>query len=63
MMEATGTRSPYLDYAGAEEYTTLHRITLWRAVRDGKLKASGYGRAVRFHIKDLEEFMAARNHK
>jgi excisionase family DNA binding protein len=62
-MEATGANSPYLDYAGAEVYTTLHRITLWRAVRDGKLKASGYGRAVRFHVKDLEEFMAARNRK
>jgi excisionase family DNA binding protein len=62
-MEATDIKSPYLDYAGAEEYTTLHRVTLWRAVRDGKLKASGYGRAVRFHVKDLEEFMAAKNRK
>lgn len=62
-MEATSTKSPYLDYAGAEEYTTLHRVTLWRAVRDGKLKASGYGRAVRFHIEDLKAFMAARSRK
>ena len=44
--------SPYMDYAGAERYTTLHRVTLWRAVRDGKLKASGYGRAVRFRRED-----------
>ena len=62
-MEAIGTKSPYFDYMGAEEYTTLHRVTLWRAVRDGRLKASGYGRAVRFHVKDLEEFMAARGRK
>ena len=62
-MEATGVQSPYFDYTGAEEYTTLHRVTLWRAVRDGRLKASGYGRAVRFHIKDLDEFMASRNRK
>ena len=62
-MEETTTKSPYLDYAGAEKYTTLHRVTLWRAVRDEKLKASGYGRAVRFHVKDLEEFMATRNRK
>jgi excisionase family DNA binding protein len=54
---------PVHDYAGAEEYTTLHRITLWRAVRDGRLKASGYGRAVRFHVEDLEAFMSARNRK
>jgi hypothetical protein len=60
-MEATGTNSPYLDYAGAEGYTTLNRVTLWRAVKAGRLKASGYGRAVRFHVKDLDEFMASRN--
>ena len=62
-MEATSARSPYLDYTGAEEYTTLHRVTLWRAVRDGKLKASGYGRAVRFHVKDLDEFMTSERRK
>ena len=62
-MEANTTKSPYLDYTRAEEYTTLHRVTLWRAVRDGTLKASGYGRAVRFHVKDLDEFMDSRNRK
>jgi excisionase family DNA binding protein len=62
-MEATGAKSPYLNYARAEEYTTLDRVTLWRAVRDGRLKASGYGRAVRFHVRDLDEFMASRNRK
>ena len=30
---------------------------------DGMLKASGYGRAVRFHVRDLDEFMASRNRK
>ena len=59
-MEATGAQSPYLDYAGAEDYTTLNRVTLWRAVKAGRLKASGYGRAVRFHVRDLDEFMASR---
>ena len=62
-MEATTAKSPYLDYAGAEEYTTLHRVTLWRAVRDGRLKASGYGRAVRFPVKDLDEFMTSQRRK
>jgi excisionase family DNA binding protein len=64
-MEATtgesAHQSPYLTIKQAEEYTTLHRVTLWRACREGKLKASGYGRAVRFHVKHLDEFMAARN--
>jgi excisionase family DNA binding protein len=62
----TGTSaywSPYLTVKQAEEYTTLHRVTLWRAVREGKLKASGYGRAVRYHIADLDEFMTSRNRK
>jgi hypothetical protein len=57
-MEATSAHSPYLDYARAEKY-----ITLWRAVKAGRLKASGYGRAVRFHVRDLDEFMASRNRK
>jgi hypothetical protein len=62
-MEATDVKSPYLDYTGAEEYTTLNRVTLWRALKAGKLKASGYGRAVRFQVRDLDEFMASRNRK
>jgi excisionase family DNA binding protein len=62
-MEATTPKSPYLTVKQAEEYTTLHRVTLWRASRKGTLKASGYGRAVRYHIKDLDEFMSSRNRK
>jgi excisionase family DNA binding protein len=62
-MEATGAKSPYLDFARAEEYTTLNRVTLWRAVKAGRLKASGYGRAVRFHVRDLDEFMTSRDRK
>jgi excisionase family DNA binding protein len=60
-MERTSVESPYVDYAGAEKYTTLHRVTLWRAVREGRLKSSGYGRAVRFRLSHLDEFMAARS--
>lgn len=44
----------------APTYTGLHRVTLWRAVRDGNLKASGRGRGIRFRIEDLDAFMAAR---
>lgn len=62
-MEATTAKSPYLNVAQAAEYTTLHRVTLWRAVREGKLKTSGYGRAIRFRVEDLDEFMGARNRK
>jgi hypothetical protein len=62
-MDAISKKSPYFDYAGAEEYTTLHRITLWRAVKAGRLKASGYGWAVRFHVQDLDEFMTSQRRK
>ena len=62
-METTSAKSPYLDYTGAEDYTTLNRVTLWRAVKAGRLKTSGYGRAVRFHVKDLDDFMGSRNRK
>jgi urocanate hydratase len=37
-MEVTVERA-YLRYSEAETYTGLHRVTLWRAVRDGRLKA------------------------
>jgi excisionase family DNA binding protein len=57
---ASTVERAYLRYSEAEAYTGLHRVTLWRAVRDGHLKASGYGRAVRFHVRDLDAFMAAR---
>jgi excisionase family DNA binding protein len=53
----------YLRYEEAEQYTGLHRVTLWRAVRDGSLKASGYKRAIRFDVRDLDKFMASRNRK
>jgi excisionase family DNA binding protein len=56
-MEATVERA-YLRYSEAETYTGLHRVTLWRAVRDGRLKASGYRTAVRFRIEDLDAFMS-----
>lgn len=58
-MEATVEKSPYLDYESSASYCNLHRTTLWRAVRDGRLKASGYGRAIRFHRDELDRFMAA----
>jgi excisionase family DNA binding protein len=62
-MESTTIERKYLRYAEAEHYTGLQRVTLWRAVRDGKLRVSGYGRAVRFRVEDLDEFMGARNRK
>ena len=59
-MEGITVERPYLTYKEAEQYTGLHRVTLWRAIRDKRLRASGPGRAIRFHIKDLDAFMTTR---
>ncbi len=58
-MNKSGVERTYWRYEEAEQYTGLHRVTLWRAVKDGRLKASGYGRAVRFRREDLDAFMTA----
>ena len=47
----------WLTYSQAEGYTGLDRTTLWRAVRRGDLQVGGVGRAPRFHVDDLDEFM------
>lgn len=60
-MEATATESPYLDYGQAAAYCNVERTTIWRAVKRGHLKASGYGRAVRFHRAELDRWMQSRD--
>jgi excisionase family DNA binding protein len=62
-MEATATESPYLDYGQAGAYCNVDRTTIWRAVRSGRLRASGPGRAVRFHRDELDRWMNSRNRK
>jgi excisionase family DNA binding protein len=59
MATATVER-PYLTYEEAAQYTNLSPVTLWRAVRAGHLKASGPGRAVRFHKDELDRLMRSR---
>lgn len=60
-METTVTESPYLDYSRAAVYCAVDRTTLWRAVKAGQLRASGPGRAVRFHRDELDRWMGSRN--
>ena len=62
-MEAAITGSPYLDYELAAAYCNVNRTTLWRAVKAGKLRASGPGMAVRFHRDELDRWMDSRNRK
>jgi excisionase family DNA binding protein len=58
---ATATvQHPYFTYEEAAQYTNLSPVTLWRAMKAGHLKASGPGRAVRFHIDELDRFMNLR---
>ena len=56
-MEAATVQHPYLTYEEAAQYTNVSPVTLWRAVRDGRLKPAGPGRAVRFHKDELDRFM------
>ena len=60
-MEATTVERTYLSYEEAEIFTGLHRVTIWRAVRAGELKASGSGRGVRFSRDELRRWMESRD--
>ena len=59
-MQAATVERSYFTYGEAAHYTNLSAVTLWRAVRAGHLKASGPGRAVRFHKDELDRFMNLR---
>ena len=60
-MEATVVDSPYLTYEEAARYCNVERTTIWRAVKAGRLQASGPGMAVRFHRDALDRWMDLRN--
>lgn len=47
----------YLTYRQAETLTGLSRVTLWRIVSAGHVKAARIGRAVRISRKSLVDFM------
>jgi excisionase family DNA binding protein len=55
-MEAT-VESPYYGYKQAAAYCNVDRTTIWRAVKAGRLTASGPGRAIRFHREELDRWM------
>jgi excisionase family DNA binding protein len=59
-MEAATIQRRYLTYEEAALYTNVSAVTLWRAVRDGRLSPAGPGRAVRFHKDELDRFMRSR---
>ena len=47
----------WMTYEQAAAYCNVDRVTLWRSVKRGELRAGGVGRAIRFHRDDLDEFM------
>ena len=47
----------WLSYPDAEQYCGLSRVTLWRLVGSGEIKAARVGRAVRINRQSLQEFM------
>lgn len=60
-MQATATvEREYLSYGEAEQFTGLHRTTIWRALRAGELRASGNGRGIKFSRDELRRWMASR---
>lgn len=60
-MEATTVEREYVGYGEAEVITGLNRVTIWRAVKAGELKASGSGRGVRFSRDELRRWMDSRD--
>jgi excisionase family DNA binding protein len=62
-MGVTKTESPYLDYRQAAAYCNVERTTLYRAMKAGRLRASGPGTAIRFHRAELDRWMDSRNRK
>jgi excisionase family DNA binding protein len=60
VVEAATVERSYLTYEEAAYYTNVSPVTLWRAVRDGRLKPAGPGKAIRFHKDELDRFMQSR---
>ena len=59
-METTTIRPEYVNYPDAERMTGLSRVTIWKHVKTGEIKASHVGRAVRINVESLRVFMESR---
>ncbi len=60
MMDTTEVQAEYVNYPDAERMTGLSRITLWKHVKSGEIKAAHVGRAVRINVESLRAFMESR---
>ena len=59
-MQAIEVQAEYVNYPDAERMTGLSRVTLWKHVKAGEIKASHVGRAVRINVESLRDFMESR---
>jgi len=60
-METAAVEREYVGYGEAEIITGLNRVTIWRAMKAGELRASGNGRGIRFSTVELRRWMASRD--
>jgi excisionase family DNA binding protein len=60
MEQATEVHVEYVNYPDAERMTGLSRVTLWKHVKAGEIKAAHVGRAVRINTDSLRAFMESR---
>ncbi len=47
----------WLRYPEAERYSGLGRSTLWKLVKDNRIRAAKVGKAVRINRHSLDEYM------
>jgi excisionase family DNA binding protein len=62
-VQAGAETSPFYTYSQAAAYCNVERTTIYRAMKAGRLNASGPGSAIRFHVDDLDAWMRSRSRK
>ena len=48
----------WVSYRDAEVYCSLSRVTLWRLINEGEIKAARCGRAVRISVDSLDSYLS-----
>jgi excisionase family DNA binding protein len=63
MRAATGqqVQPEWLRYPEAERYSGLGRSTLWKLVKDERIRAAKVGKAVRLSRRSIDEYMEAQS--
>jgi excisionase family DNA binding protein len=51
-------RPAWVSYRDAEIYCSLSRVTLWRLINEGEIKAARCGRAVRISVDSLDAYLS-----